>query len=204
MQGGARLAAGLLEKLGVSRAVVVGHSAGGLTALELHRRHVAVSKSCIIIEAVLQCPPVSLSAAPFRACVVAECVVHGIGLHAWCILLPRKTHLMCALARQCVHRCRGLLGVHACSRATHAQPDGVLPNLARMCLLTGRLRKWRGWSWSRRRCPRTRRKGMPGHGAAAAWAASSGWASRVPSCRRAPALLIGSLPWLRSAHVHVG
>ena len=37
-QGGARLAAGLLQRLGVKQAVVVGHSAGGLTALELHRR----------------------------------------------------------------------------------------------------------------------------------------------------------------------
>ena len=42
MQGGARLAAGLLEKLGVGRAVIVGHSAGGLTALELHRRRVLI------------------------------------------------------------------------------------------------------------------------------------------------------------------
>ncbi len=40
-QGGARLAAGLLQKLGVERAVVLGHSAGGLTALELHRRFAA-------------------------------------------------------------------------------------------------------------------------------------------------------------------
>lgn len=38
LQGGARLAAGLLEKLGVDRAIIVGHSAGGCTALELYRR----------------------------------------------------------------------------------------------------------------------------------------------------------------------
>ena len=38
LQGGARLAAGLLEALGVEEAVVVGHSAGAVTAVELYRR----------------------------------------------------------------------------------------------------------------------------------------------------------------------
>ena len=42
LQGGARLAEGLCRALGISQAVLVGHSAGALTAMEVFKRCKAV------------------------------------------------------------------------------------------------------------------------------------------------------------------
>ena len=42
LQGGARLAEGLCRALGISQAVLVGHSAGALTAMEIFKRCGAV------------------------------------------------------------------------------------------------------------------------------------------------------------------
>lgn len=40
LQAGARYAEGLLKALGVQQAILVGHSAGALTAMELFKRYV--------------------------------------------------------------------------------------------------------------------------------------------------------------------
>lgn len=40
VQAGARYAEGLLKALGIPQAIVVGHSAGALTAMELFKRYV--------------------------------------------------------------------------------------------------------------------------------------------------------------------
>jgi len=41
------MAAGLLEALGVRKAIVVGHSAGAVTAVELFRRYIVIFCHCL-------------------------------------------------------------------------------------------------------------------------------------------------------------
>ena len=43
LQAGARYAEGLLKALGVQQAILVGHSAGALTAMELFKRWVSAT-----------------------------------------------------------------------------------------------------------------------------------------------------------------